>query len=87
MIENCHENVEDVENVEGVENVGDVENIENIENVEDVENAEDVENVMMTWKSSLCESCLFVGSVLRRKMMMVTKIFEIRLEIGSVQRE
>ena len=72
MRENCHENVENVENVGDVENVG---------------NVEDVENVMMTWKSSLCDSCLFVGSVLRRKMMMVTKIFEIRLEIGSVQRE
>ena len=72
MREICHENVENVENVGDVENVGNVEN---------------VENVMMTWKSSLCDSCLFVGSVLRRKMMMVTKIFEIRLEIGSVQRE
>ena len=72
MREICHENVENVENVGDVENVG---------------NVEDVENVMMTWKSSLCDSCLFVGSVLRRKMMMVTKIFEIRLEIGSVQRE
>lgn len=72
MIQNCHENVENVENV------GDVENVRNVE---------DVENVMMTWKSSLCDSCLFVGSVLRRKMMMVTKMFEDRLRIGSVQRE
>ena len=72
MLENCHGNVEDVENVE------------NVENVEDVEN---VENVMMTWKSSLCDSCLFVGSVLRRKLMKVTKMFEDRLRIGSVQRE
>ena len=54
------------------------------ENVEDVEN---VGNVMMTWKSSLCDSCLFVGSVLRRKMMKVTKMFEDRLRNGSVQRE
>ena len=51
------------------------------------ENVENVENVMMTWKSSLCDSCLFVGSVLRRKLMKVTKMFEDRLRIGSVQRE
>ena len=63
------------------------ENVENVENVGDVENVENVENVTMTWKSSLCDSCLFVGSVLRRKMMMVTKMFEDRLGIGSVQRE
>ena len=63
------------------------ENVENVENVGDVENVENVENVTMTWKSSLCDSCLFVGSVLRRKMMMVTKMFEDRLRIGSVQRE
>ena len=72
MRENCHENVENVENVGDVENVGNVENIE---------------NVMMTWKSSLCDSCLFVGSVLRRKMMKVTKMLEDRLRIGSVQCE
>ena len=58
---------------------------ENVENVGDVENVEDVENVMMTWKSSLCDSCLFVGSVLRRKMMGLTRMFEDRLRI--VQRE